>query len=738
MPCSLFICQENASDIKTIMARLQASGLNAAEGPSDPPARSEPPGRLKQPVQPSLSTGTKKPPFEISGNLPPKPSFLKNTASSDIHTSGNETNKTSNRPVLPHKVPISTKPNFTEIKDAASKPPFSKPPLTSSNSDLKPAFPKPPPVSNTKPSWVMNRNGSSPSLVSPPPKTSMPNQMSSSRPWQQSEEKPNDDAPKKFPPPSNTHIKPHSTFRSLQSNFTKDTEKTEEAVTVEGGNKTPFLAPTSVPPPIPAPSKKPSLRNKSGPPLNSGPRQKALPHPSILGPAPIKPQRPPNVNLDIFRETSNGSHIFKKGQTPAASSISNNGPPVRTNQVAVPNLPLRHGTTLQSEDTYDDVDQLDVSNSPPPLPPMTSHPSQGAKEQSDDDGEMYEDLEDRWDEQNIEKDKEEKEQKKRLEAERKEQKEREKKEQDARKKYKLVGSVAVIQQGKALMDCRGSKTDLALKQGENLDIIRIQGNPEGKWLARNQDGSIGYVKITSVNIDFNSLKNYQTPQANDQEVYDDIEQASSDNSGPKRSAVAEDEEIYDDVVDPELHDSSFESRSSYMKARNLLRIIDWNRRPSSSKVTPLPCPERSPDQRGAAVDEEIYDDVDAQSPPLLPPVSSIPTLKNKNKGDEIDLKKQKKMEKEEKEFRKKFKYEGDIEVLYQVTVLPTLTNKKWSGKELSIKAGEKLDVIVNAVDNKMVCRNAEGKFGYVATINIVTDDGEIYDDVGEDCIYDND
>lgn len=35
--------------------------------------------------------------------------------------------------------------------------------------------------------------------------------------------------------------------------------------------------------------------------------------------------------------------------------------------------------------------------------------------------------------------------------------------------------------------------------------------------------------------------------------------------------------------------------------------------------------------------------------------SSLPTFKGKNKADDADLKKQRKMEKEEKEFRKKFK-----------------------------------------------------------------------------------
>ena len=63
-----------------------------------------------------------------------------------------------------------------------------------------------------------------------------------------------------------------------------------------------------------------------------------------------------------------------------------------------------------------------------------------------------------------------------------------------------------------------------------------------------------------------------------------------------------------------------------------------------------------------------------------------------------------------------FQYEGEIQVLNQVTIAPTLTNKKWSGKELAVRAGEKLDVIVNAVDNKLICRNDEGKCEYLQLI----------------------
>lgn len=54
-------------------------------------------------------------------------------------------------------------------------------------------------------------------------------------------------------------------------------------------------------------------------------------------------------------------------------------------------------------------------------------------------------------------------------------------------------------------------------------------------------------------------------------------------------------------------------------------------------------------------------------------------------------------------------YEGEIRVLYQVTVIPTLTNKKWASKELAVKAGEKLDVIAKAKDDRLICRGEEGK-----------------------------
>lgn len=537
------------------------------------------------------------------------------------------------------------------------------------------------------------------------------------------------DAANKPPPPTNS--KPTSNFKNAQNMFNKERDKTEQSdndVKADGPNKTPLTATNSVTPPKPPAAKKPSLKKPSKPsPMasdvkgdaTSGPKRNPLPNSFALGPAPAKPNRPPKVNLENFKKGAEGSDegpgTFRKPIIPTALSShpSNHMAPPQPPQPTLPSLPPRHpGSMIQQDDFYDDVDEF--SSAPPPLP-STGHPSQRAKESDDDDGETYEDLDERWEaaEQKQGKMKEDKEEKKRLEAEKKEQKEREKKEQDARKKFKLVGPLETIHQGKARVDCRGSKTDLALKQGDSLDIIRVQGNPEGKWLGRTQDGSIGYVKTTSVEIDFNTLKQRNAQPAYEPEVYDDIDVAPADNSRTKGPGVVlpplpgEGGEIYDDVVDPNLE----------------VRV------PPPSQFTA----EGNSDQPGA-IDEEIYDDVDSQNVPPLPPLSSLPTFK----GKEMDPKKQKKFEKEEKEFRKKFKHEGEIRVLYQVTISPTLTNKKWNGKELPVKAGEKLDVIFKAEDNKLICRNEEGKFGYVSTSHIDMDDGDIYDDIGDDCIYDND
>ncbi|KAK3533861.1 hypothetical protein QTP70_032978 [Hemibagrus guttatus] len=130
------------------------------------------------------------------------------------------------------------------------------------------------------------------------------------------------------------------------------------------------------------------------------------------------------------------------------------------------------------------------------------------------------------------------------------------------------------------------------------------------------------------------------------------------------------------------------------------------------------------------VSGEVYDDVDHVIPddfPLPPP--------------EIcqDPRKSKKLEKEEKELRKKFKIEGPIQVLCCMMVDPNANIKKASGKDLTVVKGEILEVIQQTNEKKVLCRNDQGKYGYVPRHYLLHEENEIYDDIDNMTdIYDND
>ncbi|XP_056146973.1 FYN-binding protein 1 [Lampris incognitus] len=762
---------DGKADVKAIMARFQAGGASGAEETS-----SSSTGNQKTALHPTLSSGPpvqpKKPVLEsLSGSavtIPPKSTVLKSTVSSTSAPEVRQLSKTkalasvfsnaqevTNGNVKPSHVhtqqfPLKTATSQNnEHKSPIPKPPLHKPSLSSTLPESKPAFTKPPWVKESS-SGSLSTPGSTLQKNLPPPQKPS---SSIAKLRRQNDEVAGVNTDFVNKPFHTINSQPAANIFTAQSAFNKERDKTNQSeggLKREGSNKLPLHVSNSSPPPKPPASKKPSLLKGppgSSPQINSissgatlGPKRNPLPNSLALGPAPAKPNRPPRVNLERFRGDGvvpgNGPDTLKKKPVfplpidpHPSEQNSHMGHPMFSTPPA-PSLPPRHPATIiqpDEDENYDDVGLIN-SSPPPPPPPSTGHPSQRAKQEDDSDGMMYEDLDERWEEaaelkELKKRECEQKEEKKRLEAEKKEKKEREKREQEARKKFKLVGPLEVIHKGKARADSRGNKTDLNLKQGEWVDILRVQGNPEGKWLGRTQGGYFGYVKNSSVEIDLDSWKDRRGSvtlhQDYDPEVYDDIYFVTdeSNNSEFNGHGVVlppppeEDGEIYDDV-DPSLD----------------IRV------PPPIQFTA----EGNSDQSGAVTEEEIYDDVDSQGFPPPPPVSSLPTLKAQTKAEEMDPKKQKKFKKEEKEFRKKFKHDGDIQVLYQLTVSPTLTNKKWSGKDLPIKPGETLDVIVKAVDDKFICRNEEGKFGYVLASHVAMEDGDIYDDIGDDCIYDND
>ncbi|XP_065454950.1 FYN-binding protein 1 isoform X6 [Chrysemys picta bellii] len=502
--------------------------------------------------------------------------------------------------------------------------------------------------------------------------------------------------------------------------------------------------------PTPSKFRKPTAKFAAGGPSGSfhereegdknsaTPKRKALPPLFKLGQPPQKPSRPPTVDLERFRKNSARdssnkevvkqiSHsVLSSPPLPPSHSATQTPPPPppsashpSTQAPPVPSLPPRNikpssdPSSPDNEQSYDDVEFG-----------SDGHGNTDGGQESD--GETYEDINDIRATSKEQEKKREKEEKKRLEQEKKEQREKEKKEQEIRKKFKLSGPIQVLHQAQACMDYKGGKNELTVKQGDNIEIIRITDNPEGKWLGRTTKGYYGYIKTTVVEIDYDSLKRKQRPSLsaslrrvdNDQEVYDDVgeqDSISSQSGGRSGTGVmfpppVPDEEIYDGIDDEDVNASMNPPIKMFGKD---------------------------------AGDNDVYDDVESSEfPPPPIEIGSSLIMKSlslgRGKSDEKDTRKLKKMEKEEKEFRKKFKFEGEIRVLYSTTIIADLPSKKWGAKDLQVKPGESVEVIQILDDAKVLCRNEEGKYGYVPRRSLVENDGDIYDDIADGCIYDND
>ncbi|NXM23573.1 FYB1 protein, partial [Oxyruncus cristatus] len=458
--------------------------------------------------------------------------------------------------------------------------------------------------------------------------------------------------------------------------------------------------------------------------------------------SPPKPKRPPHVELqgyqkraskktftnEVLKLTSSFPAAFAPGvsqshhaaQFPSPERILHPDPQV----MEAPSLPPRNikpsseTRNPENEENYDDVEFVSQES----------------------DVEMYEDINDIRTSREKGK-KQNKEDKRRMEQEKREQKEKEKKELELRKKFKLVGPVEVLHQARACADHKGGKNELTIKQGDKIEIIRLTDNPEGKWLGR-IGGSCGYVKTTMVEIDYDSLKRMrQAPTGadvefseSDVEVYDDVGEQessmslSSDHSGAAKvfplSSAPVNQDIYDEIDDgePIVRSVSQDEDKNGIWSWGILKrlkVKDDKKKSIRDKTTKVNGAEdngnlfmsSSTKPSGKDCGEDVYDDVGSSDFPPPPPEAISFKLESfgKRKSDEKDVQKHKKMEREEKEFRKKFKFVGEIKVLFSTTAIQNLPKKRWESKELHIKPGESLDIIESTDDTKVLCRNEEGK-----------------------------
>ncbi|XP_042188005.1 FYN-binding protein 1-like [Callorhinchus milii] len=412
-----------------------------------------------------------------------KPSFVKPGVGTKSLVSAFSVQAGEEKPVIPK--PLVGLKAVTETRDLQKEnesrftkpPPFAKP-LNPGNSYEKPAFPKP---SGLKPSL-----GDRSTFPKPGPK---PGAESVAGHKDSVEKAANEDgAVGRFP------LRP---VKQISGQGLKPTTFLQKPKAEEHSTAPPSIRPK---PKGQFLAKRQSMEDsEEGKGLDT-PKRKPLPATWTLGPPPQKPSRPPSINLDKFKQQQDRQPAIP----PAFNKLANKQPPAPA--PAGPSLPPRpqpgkapdNTLPMDEEDqNYDDVSP--AGPLPPPLPPLKLEDRQkrsnSPEENEDSGGEMYEDLDSyrsRKDIKEMEK-KREKDDRKRQEQERREQREKEKKEQDIRKRFKVVGAIEVFQMVKASVDYKGGKNDLSFKQGENLEVIRITDNPEGRWLARTMDGCCKYL-----------------------------------------------------------------------------------------------------------------------------------------------------------------------------------------------------------------------------------------------------
>ncbi|KAM4888715.1 PML-RARA-regulated adapter molecule 1 [Thomomys bottae] len=108
----------------------------------------------------------------------------------------------------------------------------------------------------------------------------------------------------------------------------------------------------------------------------------------------------------------------------------------------------------------------------------------------------------------------------------------------------------------------------------------------------------------------------------------------------------------------------------------------------------------------------------------------IPSSQQFPSMDPKQLKQLRKAEKAEREFRKKFKFEGEIVIHTRMMIDPNAKTRRGGGKYLGIRRGEILEVIEFTNQEEMLCRDPKGKYGYVPRTALLPLETEVYDDVG--------
>lgn len=298
-----------------------------------------------------------------------------------------------------------------------------------------------------------------------------------------------------------------------------------------------------------------------------------------------------------------------------------------------------------------------------------------------------------------------------------------KSEQAFRKKYKITGLEDTMYTSTIVLDFKPEKYMLPLKRGDVVDVLRITDCPVGKWLVKDSQGNHGLVPVSCVDIskDILTFSNQllTTPTSPISDLYADVERPYDSGVGTDLSVASDSNSVksddtYDDV----------DSRSSTLSNSGKKRGLGNFFKKDKGKELWIPSPSMNSNSSMDAGGEYSTIDVNENNGRENQEKSSTwrslfqkgKEQKGKTDGSQNEGRgdvSAKKIAKEEKIFREKFKYVGEIKVLNLATVSDSAPLSPKEKLGLQVKRGETIEIIDVTNEDQIICRNYEGKFGYM-------------------------
>ncbi|XP_075615421.1 FYN-binding protein 2 isoform X2 [Balearica regulorum gibbericeps] len=440
-------------------------------------------------------------------------------------------------------------------------------------------------------------------------------------------------------------------------------------------------------------------------PGSKWPRIKPLPSAESLGPAPGKPARPPKFDLGPFRSAVPSIH---RGNETTADE---------EDYLTPESAQLEEQHNYEETPTYlyqsGDTTTLCVIEVP------KAEPEEHRKQKTFLSAKSRAIIED------------EKEEKPSLEREK----------QEAKKLFKTGENEYVCRNSQTKEDGRGGMKVPQVKQ--DVTSTQTTKHPTPQGLAKDRAEFLSYVYVGAPKPDVertalnqNTWQSLQAPE----DIYDDIEEMqdrlsqASDASSPFASASISGssyEETYEDV-EIEGDNPAKPETDKQKRFGNLFKIEKLKLKNTRFKENLRLFSISAPNLEAVSQEDMVYDDVevgqrvprekDDKYKTWMPKFLMAKDDKDQRKssGDvernifkvkNSNAEKSKKMGKEEKFFRETFMYDKEINVINTATAECSVASKR--RVDLPVTAGEQLDVIDVTEGNAVICRNSEGRYGYV-------------------------